>query len=131
MKQAGFTLVMAIFVLLVLSLLAQYSIRLSAVEMNTSNYAYQGSRAYQAARAGIEWAIAAINNGATCTDVNLQSAMVFTGINGFTVSLTCTSQAFSEGSSNPVVYVISSLSQYHSFTASDYAARQMTITLVQ
>ena len=130
MKQKGFTLVMAIFILLVTSLLGIYMLRMSAVELDTSNYAFQGARAYQAARAGIEWAVADILNGGNCTQVSAQTAMTFTGINGFTVSLSCSSQTFSEGSLNPIVYTITATSQYGVFSASNYASRQITITLV-
>ena len=131
MKQQGFSLVMAIFVLVVLGLLGGYMVRLSGVQMNTANYALQGARAYQAAHAGIEWAIAAISNGGSCTQVNAQTAMTFTGLSGFTVTLSCSSQTYSEANQNPVVYSIDALSQYGSYADSTYVAREIQSTIVQ
>lgn len=130
-RQRGFSIVTAIFVLVVLGLLGGYMVRLSGVQLGTSNYALQGARAYLAAKAGIEWAVARIGNGGSCTDVNAQTAMTFTGINGFTVTMSCSSQSYSEGNQNPVVYTIDALSQYGSYSSKDYVAREIKISIVQ
>ena len=61
--QAGFSLVMAIFILLVLGLLGGYMVTLQGVQTQTTLDALQGARAYQAARAGIEWSLARLSNG--------------------------------------------------------------------
>lgn len=131
MKQhQGFSIVMAIFILVVLSLLGGYMVRLSGVQQMTSLYVLQGARAYQAARAGLEWAIARINNGGSCIEVNAQSALTFPDMTGFTVTLACTSSAYTEGSKNPVVYQINSLSQYGAYDSSDYVSRQLEVSVV-
>jgi MSHA biogenesis protein MshP len=131
MKQQGFTLVSAIFILLVFGLLGGYMLRASAIQLDTSSYALQGARAFLAARAGTDWAIANIvNYGGSCTQINAQTALSFTGINGFTVSLSCTSQPYSEGSVSGTIYTITALSQYDSYSAGDYIARQATVTVV-
>jgi len=131
-KQQGFSLVMAIFVLVILGMLGGFMATFSAVQTDTSLYAVQGSRAYQAARAGIEWAIADISATQSCTQTNAQTAMTFTGLNGFTVSLSCTASAsYTEANATHVVYTVTSLSQYGSFANSNYAARQIQITILQ
>jgi MSHA biogenesis protein MshP len=128
--QRGFSLVMAIFILVVLSLLGVYMVRLSGVQQMASIYELQGARAYQAARAGLEWSIARINLGGSCADVNAQTALAFVDITGFTVKLTCTSSVYAEGSKNPVVYQINALSQYGAYDSADYVARQLDISIV-
>jgi MSHA biogenesis protein MshP len=129
--QHGFTLVSAIFILLVFGLLGGYMLRTSAIQLDTTNYALQGARAYLVAKAGADWAIANIvNYGGTCTQVNAQTAMNFTGINGFTVGLSCTSQTYSEGAVSGTIYTITALSQYDSYSAGDYTARQVTVTVL-
>lgn len=129
--QQGFSIVAAIFILVVLGLLGGYMVSLSAVQMNTASFSLQGARAYQAARAGIEWAIARIGNGGVCSDINAQSAMTFTGINDFTVSLSCSSQAYSEGDQNLVFYSIDALSQAGSYGGNNYVAREIKISIIQ
>lgn len=129
-QQSGFSIVAATFILVVLALLGSYMVRLSGVQFDTSIYALQGAQAYQAARAGIEWAIANISNGGNCTQINAQTAMTFTGINGFTVTLSCASQTFSEGSSNPVIYSVTALGQFGAYNSANYIAREITISIV-
>ncbi len=130
MRQQGFSMVMAIFILVVLGLLGGYMARLSGVQQMTSVYALQGARAYLAAKAGLEWAIARINNGGSCTEVNAQTALTFADITGFTVKLTCTAIAYTEGSKNPVVYQINSLGQYGAYDGADYVSRQLEVSVV-
>jgi MSHA biogenesis protein MshP len=103
---------------------------LSGVQKQTANDAIQGARAYQAARAGIEWSIATINNGGNCTQINAQTALTFAGLTNFPVTLNCTGSSYSEGNTNGYIYNITSLSQYDSYTAGDYAAREISIYIV-
>ncbi|NOT12629.1 MAG: pilus assembly protein MshP [Methylococcaceae bacterium] len=129
-QQQGFSIVMAIFILVVLSLLGGYMVRLGGIQQMTSVYALQGARAYLASKAGLEWAIARINLGGSCIEVNAQTALSFADIAGFTVKLSCTSTPYTEGGKNPVVYEINSLSQYGVYAGSDYVARQLEVSMV-
>lgn len=130
-RQQGFSLVMAIFILVVVGLLGGYMLRLSGVQLQTFNQGLQGARAYQAAHAGIEWSIGRIANGGNCADISAQSAMSFAGLNGFSVRMSCSSQSYSEAERNLTVYRIGALSQFSSYTSSDYVARQLEVTLVR
>ena len=64
-KQAGFTLVTAIFIVVILALLGGYMVSLSGVQRMTTVHALQGAKAYQAARAGIEWALTIVTASST------------------------------------------------------------------
>lgn len=129
--QRGFSLVMAIFILVVLGLLGGYMARLMAVEVAASNDALQGARAYQAARAGIEWALARINGGGACADVNAQTAMTFTGLDGFSVTLTCSSVSDAEADQMLVIYQINALAQSGVYGSLDYWARELEIRFAE
>ncbi|AMK78844.1 MULTISPECIES: pilus assembly PilX family protein [Methylomonas] len=128
--QRGFSIVVATFVLVVLGLLGTYMVRLSANQISTSINALQGARAYQAARAGIEWSIARIANGGNCSDLNTQTAMSFTGLDGFSVRISCSSQTYSEADKTPTIYRINALSQFGSYTDTDYVAREIEVSIV-
>ena len=67
-NQSGFTLMQAIFILVVLAFLGMSMMRLSAVQSSTSLFALQGARAYQAARSGLEWAAAQAVAGNCATE---------------------------------------------------------------
>ncbi len=130
-RQSGFTIVTAIFVLVVLGLLGGYMVRLSGVQFGTSVYALQGARAYQAARAGIEWAMARIHIGGGCAEINAQTAMAFAGLDGFSVKLTCSSQTYSEADESLTFYRIDALSQFGSYSGNDYVAREIEMSMVK
>ena len=64
----GFALVSAIFLLVVLAALGAYMMDFSSVQHSTSTQDVNGTRAYQAARAGMEWGVYQIlrNPGFVC-----------------------------------------------------------------
>jgi MSHA biogenesis protein MshP len=127
-KQAGFSLVMAIFILVVLSLLGGYMVKLSGVQHATSIFAIQGARAYQSARAGIGWAVSRIvKEGGDCSDI--VSSLSFADINGFAVTLTCVAQSISE-ESDYTVYKITALSEFGVYSGANYISRKIEISIV-
>ncbi|WP_029910812.1 pilus assembly protein MshP [Pelobacter seleniigenes] len=115
-NQAGFTLVQAIFILVVLALLGAAMVRLIGVQSSTSVMALQQARAYQAARSGLEWGAARASTGAGCT-----GGMT---INGFQVAVVCQVNAFTEGSIGPYnVYRISAEAVSGVYGSPDYVSR--------
>ena len=129
-SQQGFSIVMAIFILVVVGLLGGYMVRMSGVQISTFNQTLLGARAYQAAHAGIEWGIARISNGGNCADISAQTALTFTGLEGFGVRMSCNSQSYSEADHTPTVYRISALSEFGSYSSSDYVAREIEVSIV-
>ena len=129
-QQAGFSIVMAIFILVVLSLLGGYMVKLSGVQHATSTYVIQGARAYQAAKAGVGWAISRISAGGVCSDITSTPPINFTDINGFSVTLTCSNQTFSEGADTPVVYKITALSEFGAYNSANYISRKIEVSIV-
>ncbi len=124
-------MVTAIFILVVLGLLGGYMLKFSALQHRTFDEALQGAKAYQAAKAGIEWAIARVNNGGACADIGAQTAMTFNGLEGFSVGLSCSSASYSEATTNMVVYRINALSQFGDYADSDYVAREIEVSIVK
>ena len=128
-KQNGFSLVVAIFILVILALLGSYMVRLGGSQRTTTLYAIQGARAYQAARSGVEWARAKINADGNCSAIN-GASLTFPGINGFTVTLGCSSQAYTEITALDF-YTVTSASEYGNFTQPDYVYRKLEVTFMQ
>ncbi len=56
-KRGGFAIVSAIFILVVLAVLGAFILNISSSQQIGSALDVQGARAYQAARAGIEWGL--------------------------------------------------------------------------
>ncbi|WP_321365624.1 pilus assembly protein MshP [uncultured Desulfuromusa sp.] len=116
-NKAGFTLVQAIFILVVLSLLGVVMMRMIGVQSSTSVFALQGARAYQAARSGLEWGAARARAGNSCNGT--------VSVENFNVDVTCSNQQFTEGSIGPYdVYRIRATATFGSYGSPDYILRR-------
>ncbi len=65
-KQRGFGLVAAMFLIIIIAGAIAAMWRISATQTATSSLALQQTRAYQAARAGVEYGIARVMSGSAC-----------------------------------------------------------------
>lgn len=126
-RQTGFSLVPALFLLVVLAALGAVAVRLSAVEHQTVVLALQSSRAYAAAQAGVEWsAYQALVNG-SCG--NSSVALTEGGLSEFSVETTCSSTTHSEGSATTSVYVLEAFAYSGLYGAPDYVSRRIRSTV--
>ena len=121
-KQAGFTLVQALFILVVLALLGVAMMRLIGVQSATTVFALQGARAYQAARSGLEWGAAqaaaiSAGGGGDCNGTMT--------VDTFAVVVGCSSQPFTEGAVGPYnVYTINATATFGSYGSADFVSRR-------
>jgi len=118
--QSGFSLISAIFLLVVLGGLGGAMVTFFVAQQQSSTLDVMGSRAYQASRAGIEWAaynIAANGAGALWPGCAAYAAptVLFAGttlagnLSPFNVTLTCNSASVVEGASTIYVYDLTSI----------------------
>lgn len=120
-NQHGFTLVQAVFVLVVLGLLGVAMMRLSGLQSSTSVFALQGARAYQAARSGLEWGAARAATG-NCND----NAGFELSVDNFDVDVVCSSLQFREGPLGLYdVYQLRATATFGSYGSPDYISRRL------
>lgn len=82
-RQSGFAMVSAIFILVALAALGAFIATVSSTQHVGSALDVDGARAYQAARAGVEWGVArALTNNCAPT-TNLAA------LNGMAITATC------------------------------------------
>lgn len=125
--QNGFSLVPALFLLVVLSALGIVAVRLAGVQHQTVVLAMQSGRAYAAARSGIDWsAYQALVNG-NCGASTL--VLTETGLSGFSVETTCSSTTHTEGPNTVRVYVIDAFAWSGSYGTPDYVSRRVRSTV--
>lgn len=115
-RQGGVSIIAAIFFLLMFAAIAAAMVTLTTTSNATSAQDVQGARAYQAARAGVEWGLWQVLNNpanggapAAATDplpVCFASPSNIAAIPGFTVSVTCGAVTTEEGARNVGVYRI-------------------------
>src|SRR5512135_2799967 len=99
----GFALVTAIFLLVVLSALGAYLLSIASIQHTTAALDLMGARAYQAARAGIEWGAYQVlqNSGGAyataCKPGPTSSSFTFPGdLAGLTTTVSCHASTLSE-----------------------------------
>ena len=150
--QHGFALVAAVFIVVVLAMLGIMMVTIGGMERATASASVQGTRAYYAARAGIEWATAnvitppatAATRATTCGAVPVppvtQSAtttnnftLTAAGLNNFDVSVTCNYTQHRERGNTYSVYLITATAKSGNFGNADYVSRtnQATVTDAQ
>jgi len=125
LRQRGMSLVVALFIVVVLGLLAAFAVSIGTSQHQTANLRLLADRATQAARAGTEWAgtRALVNNAcASSTVLNLNQGT----LNGFRVTVACSATNHSEGALNYRVFDISSFAQYGRFGAAEYVSKTLT-----
>ena len=91
-RQHGFSMVTAIFLLVVLAGLGAAMVTLSTSQNQSSALDVMGSRAYQAARAGIEWAAYQVINNSSCPPLTTLNNLGGT-LSPFAVTVRCTTTA--------------------------------------
>jgi MSHA biogenesis protein MshP len=92
-RSAGVGLVTAIFLLVVLAGLGVAMVTIFTSQQAGSAMDEQGARAYQAARAGIEWGVFQQLRNGSCTDSSF-ALPPGTSLSGFAVTVSCTSIAW-------------------------------------
>jgi len=113
--QRGFSLISAIFLLVVIAALGAFAVTLSTTQQQNSVADVLGVRAYQAARAGIEWAAYGVAQTAPGTKwTGCVPTTTLTGLGGtlaaFTVTVTCTTPtSYVDGSSTIWIYNVTSV----------------------
>jgi len=113
--QQGFSLVSAIFLLVVIAMLGTFAVTLSTTQHQSAAMDVMGSRAYQAARAGIEWAAYHVANSQSnavaavpqCAATNLGT--LGGTLSPFTVTVNCSAASHVEGASTIWIYDVSAV----------------------
>lgn len=88
-RVGGFALILAVFLIVSLAAIGAYLLSVSNVQVESGLMDEQGARAYQAARAGVDWGAYRVLRNATCpggtTTIALPASLA-----GFYAEVTCT-----------------------------------------
>ena len=104
-RERGFAIVTAIFLLVILGMLGGFMVTLSTTQSVTSAQDYQGSKAFRAARAGIEWGAASIaDQGGTECPAD-ETTMT---VGGYAVTVKCVHNTYDEGGVTRTIFWLTS-----------------------
>ncbi len=121
--QRGFSLVSAVFLLVVLAGLGVYAVRINTLQQQTVTAGLRAAQAFQAARTGVSWgAYRALATGA-CASGTLNLTEGATA--GFRVAVQCSESSHVEGASTTRVYVLDVRAEAGAYGGPDYVSRRL------
>ncbi|MDQ1315325.1 MAG: biosis protein MshP [Pseudomonadota bacterium] len=130
-NESGFVLPTAIFLLVILAALGGYMVSLSRTSHLSSALDLQGGRAYQAARAGIEWGAWQVIDPQNLQPVPTPcpaspTTLTLTGtLATFTVNVSCTQTLAPDGADTIAIYQVTSTAIAGVAGEPDYVERQI------
>lgn len=131
-RQRGFLLPVAIFLLVVLAGLGAYALNISTLQQAGATQDVQGARAYQMARAGVEWAAYQALAPSTADLGNCPASPSTLAMDGFSVEVTCTRSAdyFEQGADHTIaMYQVTATATFGVTGAVNFIQRQVSVTL--
>jgi MSHA biogenesis protein MshP len=131
-KNRGFLLPAAIFILVILAALGGYALNITSIQQATSTQDVQGARAYQAARAGVEWAAYQVLSPGTTALTNCPASPSTIAVDNFSVVVSCTRSAdyFEQGTDHTIaIYEVTATASFGTAGTTGYIERQVQVTL--
>lgn len=89
-RARGFALILALFLIVLLGTIAAYLVTVSNVQVETGVMDEQGARAYQAARAGLDWGAYQVLRSPPCPPGPTTITFPAAHLGGFFAEVTCT-----------------------------------------
>lgn len=136
-RQAGFTLVTAVFLITILFLLSAFMIGFRVYQDSSFSLDALGTRALAAARAGVEWGTYSSLRNNSCA---ASTSLALTGtLASYTATVTCARSAYNEAGAtvNIDTIVANACNQPsggncpNAAPGANYAERQLTVTVGQ
>ena len=136
-RARGFSLVAGIFLVLVLAALAAFILSVSGFQHTSSASDLQGTRAYHAARAGVEWGLFQVmdpaNPNAAAAPACFASTPITLGgtLSGFAVTVNCQLATTTELTATRTisVYTITATGTAGTAGSPNYVDRQVQVTV--
>lgn len=125
-RQTGFSLVAAIFLLVVLASLGAVAVRISTAQSSGASQSLLGTQALQAAKTGAAWAAHRAIAGSCGTQT---TTLAEAGTTGFVVNTSCSQTSHAEGPTTTNVFIIDVLAQRGQYGTADYVSRRMQIKI--
>ena len=129
--QRGFSIVTAIFLLVVLAGLGAAMMTFFTSQQQTLALDVQSGRAYQAARAGIEWGAYQVSKVANACPAATTLNFTGTPLEGFATMVTCSVTTHTEGANTVSMYQFTATATSGTVHTVDYIERQMSARIAR
>lgn len=128
----GFSIVSAMFILVILTLVGSYIVSVAALTRTSGNLVAQGVRTYYAAKSGLEWATyKVVQSPFNCPAASTTFTVSIANSAVYSVTVTCTQNSFQENNITYNVFQLTSTGSYGTLGSLDYASRQVYATIIQ
>ncbi len=119
--QRGFGLVAALFLIIVIAGVVAAMARMAVSQSATISLALQQARAYQAARAGLDWGI----SRAVASDTPMCESLSFFQVDGYSIRVECAQTSALDGGRTVTFYALISTAEYSVLGNPDYSFRKV------
>jgi MSHA biogenesis protein MshP len=110
--QGGFAAMAALFLIVILAAMAGFMGTFGNTLQLGSAQDVQGTRAYWAARAGLEWAMSGVANSSPAACPTTPTTLPASAANGnFAVTVDCTTSAYTEGAQAVTMFQITAVAK--------------------
>jgi MSHA biogenesis protein MshP len=123
--ERGFSLVAAIFLIVVLAGLGVFGVRLNVLQQQTVTAELRGSQAFHAARSGVAWGAHQALAAGACAAPTATLDLTEGGTAGFKVTVSCSKSAHTEGTTNLCVFVFDVRAEGGAYGGPDYVSRRV------
>ena len=126
-RARGFTLMSAIFILVILATLGVYMVRIGTVQQATGILTLGQARAYYAAQSGLEWAMFRALQLDSCANgsFNLTEAQLA----GFSITVTCAQTTHRVRNEDVRYYRLDVTAERGTFGQTEYVSRAVSATV--
>lgn len=126
----GFSLITAIFLLVVVALLGTYMVIIGTTQQMTATLSLLSSRAVFAADSSMQWAEAYVSKNDVCFSPSPTTFTLSGGAtNGYSITATCSSVNATEGGDTYNVFKLTSSAKHGTPGTPDYVERKLQATV--
>lgn len=129
LPQRGFSLVSAIFIVVVVAMIAGFMVNLGNVQRATPVLGLMGQRAGAAAASGMEWAIATVLATGACPVAGTSFGFAGAALENFTATIGCSATPLVEGARSYTVYQLTVTAEAGQEGAEDHFRRRLTASV--
>ncbi|HMM78078.1 MAG TPA: hypothetical protein PJ986_20425 [Gammaproteobacteria bacterium] len=125
-RQGGFSLMSAIFLIVVVALIAGYAVSIGNAQRSGSGLALLGARAGFAAQSGVEWAVATVLATHACPAAGTRFPVAGPGLAGFEIEIDCSAAPVTEGATSYTMFSLAVAASHAGENSEDYAFRRIS-----